>query len=855
MQSRRSEGSGRETPDQETHIAHQRKSPKGVASPLEELLGQLRARRGVSPHPDDRPNTSLALSRSSSEGSKHPRPAAGGRRKEEFTDDDLVALKRAAADFFGSGDLTPVDAGSLVGTPKLGGRVVPNPVEPQTPYRTNMHTPIEGRSRSGTGRPPDMSREKQKSVEPPTAAAPPTVPAPPPPPPPPPPPLNIGGGGPPPPPPPPPPPGGPGGPLGDAEAETPRTLLRSRAKLHWDEIRDVKRDTIWNDADVDVEEIVERGAGEKRQTVGVDGITLDVKKFEELFCIVPGANKKNKGATPKIVQLAQFTTLLDLRRANNVAIGLSRYTRRNMTASDIATAIFTLDDTKLTPDDLVSIQSLLPTPEERVMLEKAIEKQTSSSLPFAPAESFMIEMLRHTEITKCIAAFHFKLQLGMEIEEVGGKVAKMTSICVKLKTSDALKALLRTVLQLGNMTNYEYGAGNSSYRPWMGKEARALGFKIEGLARLKDVKSADGKWSLMNFLVDMVTQSKPEVLDFTADFADLKVIRHYDLRELSSQLLSMDQKLSTLRTFHYTTVPTFHSQIQPFLDQASTMIAGLRLDFETFSKAWTEATRYFGEDLDEYHPIVFHPSSSSQPIEDDPDGYRRKKPPTLLFVNLDLFLHAFEDAVKQNRRRVEEERRRVIREAAAVEERRKREEAKAYREKVAEMQRAQLREQQQQQQGGALAALFMGGMSIAPMKPTTPNPTIEEVAAGSLTSLGEEEEDVVLTSRREGGEDATGTLLLTPRHEDEAKEMMKRFSVMQTTPPSVDDDDDDDDNDEEEASEGEAVESLNEVPADYGDDDVMEGEKDAVGNRMSQDSSLRTCRRCFLGAEECECRS
>ena len=80
-----------------------------------------------------------------------------------------------------------------------------------------------------------------------------------------------------------------------------------------------------------------------------------------------------------------------------------------------------------------------------------------------------------------------------------------------MQTSNRLKTLLRTVLQLGNLTNYQYGAGSGSYRPWMGKEAKALGFKIDGLARLKDVISADGKWSLMNFLVDMGFLNKPEV--------------------------------------------------------------------------------------------------------------------------------------------------------------------------------------------------------------------------------------------------------------------------------------------------------------------------------------------------------
>ncbi|KAI8849820.1 hypothetical protein BC829DRAFT_416504 [Chytridium lagenaria] len=770
--------SGRATPDAP-------RNAKKIASPLEDLLAQLRARRGVSPAPPD--TDPLALARSSSEGAKHQR--SGPSRRNDTHDEDLLKLKLAAADFFGSGD---------------------------SHLCRRLH-------RRNTSEQPTI-RKKDKSVELPLSVV---VPPPPPPPvmagpPPPPPPPPMGG------PPPPPPP--PGGAMGVAEPETPRTLLRSRAKLHWDEIRDVKRDTIWTDVGVvigDVDDV----EGEEEGVEGVEGAakkrqTVDVKKFEELFCIVPGANKKNKNAAPKSCNLHNLppssifvapTTLLSVYLAIPVATCLQ---------SILLKPFIRWTQTVSTADDLISIQSLLPTPDERIMLQKQVQKQTANSLPFAPAETFMIEMLDYPDISKCIAGFAFRLQLGPEIEEVGGKIAKMTAICVKLKTSDALKALLRTVLQLGNMTNYEYGAGNASYRPWMGKEARALGFKIEGLARLKDVKSADGKWSLMNFLVDMVTQSKPEVLDFTADFADLKIIRHYDLQELSSQLLAMDAKLTTLRTFQLdpTTTHDFTSRLRPFLDQASTMIANLRLDFETFAKSWIDAARYFGEDLEEYRPIVYLPNAKLESFDDEVG--KRKKAATFLFVSLDVFLRAFEDAVKENRRRVDEEVMRKRREEAAALDKKKRDEAKAYREKMAERQREAMRAQQESA-GGALAALFFGGVGVAPMKPAAAER--EEAVASPVPSSADGEE---------------GTLL-TARHEDEAKEMMKRFSVMQATLP-----------DEEEEGVGDGDEDGGSAVT--GDDGVGYDDEDGrvqVGDEDGRRLSRGTCGRCFLGGDECECKA
>ncbi|KAH9246426.1 hypothetical protein BASA81_016017 [Batrachochytrium salamandrivorans] len=82
----------------------------------------------------------------------------------------------------------------------------------------------------------------------------------------------------------------------------------------------------------------------------------------------------------------------------------------------------------------------------------------------------------------------------------------------------------------------------------MGKEAKAIGFKIEGLARLCDVKSADGKWSLMTFLVEMLMNSESaHVLDISDEFEMLSVVRQYDIIGLAEQVIAMHVTATRLR--------------------------------------------------------------------------------------------------------------------------------------------------------------------------------------------------------------------------------------------------------------------------------------------------------------------
>jgi hypothetical protein len=436
---------------------------------------------------------------------------------------------------------------------------------------------------------------------------------------------------------------------------------------------------------------------------------VEVKRFEELFCFVPGSDPR--AAAPRMVQKAQFTTILDLRRANNVAIGMSRFTRRKLTADDLTLAIQQLDESVLNTDDLVAIQGMMPTRDERKLLQYYMDtvgsgretlkaKAKIPSLPLAPAETFMFEMMKDPKLPGRLEAFQFKLELSLEKEDLKSQIDNMSKVCLALKTSESLKLILRTVLHLGNLSNQEYGAGNSSYRPWMGKEARALGFKIEGLARLKDVKSADGKWSLMHFLVDMVRQqSREDVLDFTFEdgLREMREVRNYDYLDVIARIMDLEKVWRIHNQewgdqFAQNSVtddendevewdPDFRVRMKAVLDEGRQTVDGLKTAFEDFGQAWSEAAKYFGEDLEDYAAISYEEGAkvvemgltSSHQLLSGPGSGRRKgtthihsasgkiealgnrKLPIHLFISLDLFFKAFEEGVKTNRKKIEEE--------------------------------------------------------------------------------------------------------------------------------------------------------------------------------------------------------
>ncbi|KAJ3146226.1 hypothetical protein HDU89_006367 [Geranomyces variabilis] len=520
---------------------------------------------------------------------------------------------------------------------------------------------LDGERSDGSSRRPRQSPTTEVKSDPPVpvAAPPPAVVAPPPPPPPPP--------APPPPPPPPLP--------SSSNAEDPDVPAkpRARARIHWDEIRDIEG-SVWSEisssstaerrpsiagGDTAVEDVGTSGAGGSTKAAnsgdgGVEQIQLNIQRFEELFCVVPEKAGKDR---PKMVQRTQFTNLLDLRRANNVSIGLSRFTRRGLDTAALITAVRTMNATVLSPDDLSMLQKLLPTPDECAMLTAYLAKPADPTQPpLAPAERFMSEVMAVPHMRDMCTALHTATTVGGDMDDAENKLDTMVDLSAQLRTNDNLKTLLRSVLELGNLTNYDYSANSQSFRPWMGKEARAIGLKVDGLARLKDVKSRDGKWSLMTFLVDMVAASRTDVLDVPAEVHRVRVVAKWDLevlvkgfRNLKAVVAALEGVCTTDNDSGPDWAEYVTDRLQPLIASVSARIASVMAKADAFRAEFERLARYLGEDVALYVDLPDALAGTGDRIV--PSTLPVKKFPTHLFAMMHSFLDAYEGAVADWRRR------------------------------------------------------------------------------------------------------------------------------------------------------------------------------------------------------------
>ncbi|KAI9034022.1 formin homology 2 domain-containing protein [Hyaloraphidium curvatum] len=555
--------------------------------------------------------------------------------------------------------------------PPIPGSSIPPPPPPPAMPGSSIPPPPPPPPMPGGGPPPPPP-------PPPVAGGPPPPPPPPPgpggPPPPPPPP----GSGPPPPPPPPgggppPPPGAPSPP----PVAAPEPKLRAKAKLHWQEIREEShriRDSIWFSAPKPARADGEESGDEEEDPPVPLTVELDVQKFEDLFCVAPpvkGAKKPVEVARAESPKAPQAVSLLDGRRGQNVSIGAAMFKRtKGLGPAEIRKALADFDDAFVSPEDCVALEPLLPNPEERSAIQGYLGSgDDPDGAKLGQPEQFMAEMMKDPNVPHYVAAFIYKASLAAEPDQIEVDLNMVIEACGKLRRSETLRRVVIAARDIGNLTNYEY-SGRSTNQ-WGQPQKRAVAVKIESLVRLRDVKSADGRMTLMNYLVEMVSRTDPAVAELPKEFAELKKVRMVGIRDLVAQYALLRKNLGSLSSYRYREVkgedkPAFEAKFAAFLAQAKERLDRLGAKIEETKEAWLHTAAYFLEDVEDYDDVWEGPGSG-KPAASGEEGENQAKQPEALFASLDLFMSYVAEAVQQNKKRADDEARRIKRAKEAEE--------------------------------------------------------------------------------------------------------------------------------------------------------------------------------------------
>ena len=221
-------------------------------------------------------------------------------------------------------------------------------------------------------------------------------------------------------------------------------------------------------------------------------LSFDGDLMEALFGFVatnrrsPQRNHNNpNGASSS--QSAQIF-ILDSRKSQNTAIVLRSLA---ISRKEILDALIEGQD--LNADTLEKLTKIAPTKEE----ESQILAFKGDPTRLADAESFLYHILKAVPSAfDRLSAMFFRLNYDSEILHLRECLQTLELGCKELRTRGLFLKLLEAILKAGNRMNAGTSRGN------------AQAFNLAALQKLSDVKSTDGKTTLLHFVVEEVVRSE-----------------------------------------------------------------------------------------------------------------------------------------------------------------------------------------------------------------------------------------------------------------------------------------------------------------------------------------------------------
>ncbi|CAK7332751.1 unnamed protein product [Dovyalis caffra] len=198
-------------------------------------------------------------------------------------------------------------------------------------------------------------------------------------------------------------------------------------------------------------------------------------------------NKSSSSNNVSSIPPAQIV-ILDARKSQNMAIVLKSLAISRNELLDTLT-----DGQGLNADTLEKLMKIAPTEEE----ESQILEFRGDITRLADAESFLYHLLKAVPSAfSRLNAMLFRSNYDAEILHYKESLQILELGCKELRNRGLFMKLLEAILKAGNRMNAGTSRGN------------AQAFKLTSLGKLSDVKSIDGKTTLLHFVVEEVVRAE-----------------------------------------------------------------------------------------------------------------------------------------------------------------------------------------------------------------------------------------------------------------------------------------------------------------------------------------------------------
>ncbi|KAM4536374.1 uncharacterized protein PAE49_021008 isoform 1-T2 [Odontesthes bonariensis] len=311
---------------------------------------------------------------------------------------------------------------------------------------------------------------------------------------------------------------------------------------------------------------------------------IDVQKIEELF----GQNDRRGDASAtgggrtraSFREIKEEVSILDSKRAMNIAIFLKQFKRSNQVIVD---DIHRGNSVSFGAEPLRELLKLLPEAEEAKKL-KAYPGD-SSKLPLA--DSFMHLLIQVPSYSVRIESMLLKEEFHAACEAMKQDIKILRSATKELMCCEELHAVLHLVLQAGNILNAGGYAGN------------AVGFKLSSLLSLADTKANKPGMNLLHFVALEAQKKDEKLLQFPLKLSDVQAASRIPLETLDADLQLLTSRTCSVEE-NIQKDTELLQQLDSFLQSATLSLRSLQGGRQQLKKEGSELIDFFCEDRDTF---------------------------------------------------------------------------------------------------------------------------------------------------------------------------------------------------------------------------------------------------------------
>ncbi|XP_046863557.1 disheveled-associated activator of morphogenesis 1-like [Xenia sp. Carnegie-2017] len=306
---------------------------------------------------------------------------------------------------------------------------------------------------------------------------------------------------------------------------------------------------------------------------------MDFNDFDRMFSAYQKSknDQKDGGAEACVAaEQRQELSFIDSRKAQNCQIFLSKLRTSN---EQLARAVLTMDkDGELSVEMLEQLLKLVPTTQEKNLLDDHSKEKEQ----FAKADRFLYEMSKINRYEQRLATLFYVKRFPERMGDINTKVKAVIEASKQVFRSRKFRDLLEVVLAFGNYMN-------------RGERGNATGFKIASINKIMDTKSSsNSKINLLDYLVMLLDQKFPAVLQLEEEMGDVRTAANVSLVELQNDIKKFKTELKTVeKEYDYHGKNKDKLSGDNFVKETGTFLTAARASFNELDDSLKEMkTRY-----------------------------------------------------------------------------------------------------------------------------------------------------------------------------------------------------------------------------------------------------------------------